>query len=760
MDIAYTPEQEALRQELRTYFAGLMTPEVEAECAAGETGGPHCLDAVKAMGRDGWLGIGWPVEYGGQGRSEIEQFIFFDEAWRAGAPIPFLTVNTVGRTIMAFGTEEQKQAFLQPILRGELHCSIGYTEPGAGTDLASLRTTAVRDGDEWVINGQKIFTSLASYADYIWLAARTDPDAPKHKGITIFMVPTTAPGFSFTKIGTMVNASTFNTYYEDVRVPLDAVVGDVNRGWDLIVNQLNYERVSLCPPGSAERMYEDVRRWAQETKLADGRRVVDQEWVQVSLARVHAKLDVPPAHELEGGVGIDQPGRRQRDEGVRHRVLLRGVPAADGDRRPVQRRAAGLDGCRAARAPRAGVPGDVDPDVRRRHERGATRPCRPVRLGPAPDPEELSSMDFAFTEEQQAVSELAGRILSERLPAERLREIELDPSGSWFAEDVWRALAKAELLGLCLPEDVGGSGYGILEACLLLEQQGRAVAPLPLLPTLVYGALPIAKFGTDEQRAELLPGVATGDTILTAALHEGGSFAATPADGRWRLDGECQFVPALHLASRVLVPARMRESTVGIFVVDPAAPGVSSERMSVTNDEPQWALTLDGVEVGDDEVLGDPERGDEMVQWIVDHAIAGLCATAAGVCSRAVEITAGYVSEREQFGAKIGTFQAVSQRAADAWIDAEAIRLTAWEAAWRLSVERPAAEALATAKFWAADGGQRVVHAAQHLHGGIGMDIDYPIHRYFRWAKQLELTLGGATVSLLRLGAMLAADPV
>ncbi len=291
MQIAYTPEQEDLRRELRQYFRQLMTPEVEAECAAGETGGPHCLAAVRQLGADGWLGIGWPVEYGGQGKGEVEQLIFFDEAWRAGAPIPFLTINTVGRTIMAFGSEAQKQDFLPRILRGELHCSIGYTEPGAGTDLASLRTTAVLDGDEWVINGQKVFTSLASYADYIWLAARTDPDAPKHKGITIFLVPTSNPGFSLTKIHTMVNASTFTTYYQDVRVPQSAVVGDVNRGWDLIVNQLNYERVSLAPAGMVERLYEETRRWAQDTKLGDGRRVIDHEWVQLNLARVHAKVE-------------------------------------------------------------------------------------------------------------------------------------------------------------------------------------------------------------------------------------------------------------------------------------------------------------------------------------------------------------------------------------------------------------------------------------------------------------------------------------
>jgi alkylation response protein AidB-like acyl-CoA dehydrogenase len=377
-------------------------------------------------------------------------------------------------------------------------------------------------------------------------------------------------------------------------------------------------------------------------------------------------------------------------------------------------------------------------------------------------------MDFTFTEEQQAVSELAGRILSERLPTERVGEIERDPDGRWFAEDVWHELAKAELLGLCLPEAVGGSGYGILEACLLLEQQGRAVAPLPLLATLVYGALPIARFGTDAQQQAWLPGVVAGDVILTAALHETGSYgvpdvpatvATSHGDG-WRLDGEKQFVPAAHLAARMLVPARTGENATAVFIVDPHASGVTMERTVVTTGEPQWLVTLAGVEVGAADVLGSPHDGTEIVTWIVDHALAGLCATAAGVCGRAVEITAAYVSEREQFGAKIGTFQAVSQRAADAWIDAEAIRLTAWQAAWRLSAGLPAAEALATAKFWVADGGQRVVHAAQHLHGGIGVDTDYPIHRYFRWAKELELTLGGATVSLLRLGAMLAAEPV
>jgi len=292
MHIAYTSAQVALRQELRDYFAELMTPEVLEEVAQGESGGPHCLEAVRRMGRDGWLGLGWPEEFGGQGRGDVDQAIFIDEAWRAGAPIPFLTINTVGKTIQEFGSDEQKAFFLPKILAGELHFSIGYTEPQAGTDLASLRTSATLDGDEWVIKGQKIYTSLANYADYIWLAARTDHEAPKHKGISILLVPTTSPGFSYTKIETMVNASTFTTYYDDVRVPADAVVHGVNRGWDLITNQLNYERVSLAPVGMVARVYEDVVEWARATKLADGSRVVDHEWVRLSLARVYAKIDV------------------------------------------------------------------------------------------------------------------------------------------------------------------------------------------------------------------------------------------------------------------------------------------------------------------------------------------------------------------------------------------------------------------------------------------------------------------------------------
>ncbi len=292
MFISYTAEQDRLRQELREYFATLMTPERRAALASGGDYGDGTVykDVIRQMGADGWLTLSWPKEYGGRGASMLEQLIFTDEAAIAGAPVPFLTINTVGPTIMRFGSEEQKQFFLPRIASGDLHFAIGYSEPGAGTDLASLRTRAVRDGDEWVINGQKMWTSLIHYADYVWLACRTDPDAPKHKGLSMIIVPTSADGFSWTPVHTMSGPTTSATYYQDVRVPASSVVGEVNKGWPLITNQLNHERVALTSAAPITNALREVREWAQQTKLPDGRRVVDQEWVQVHLARVHAKV--------------------------------------------------------------------------------------------------------------------------------------------------------------------------------------------------------------------------------------------------------------------------------------------------------------------------------------------------------------------------------------------------------------------------------------------------------------------------------------
>jgi alkylation response protein AidB-like acyl-CoA dehydrogenase len=243
------------------------------------------------MCSDGWAGMGWPKQYGGQERGPIDQFIFFDESMRAGAPVPMLTLNTVGPTIMNYGTEWQKEFFLPKILAGDLHFCIGYSEPQAGTDLAALQTRAVRDGDEYVINGQKMWTSLAGGADYCWLAVRTDPDVKKHKGISVIIVPMDTPGITLQPLKLMGEHDINATFFDDVRVPAKYLVGEENGGWGLITNQLNHERVTLCSSGSTERTLSDVVAWAQNTLLPDGRRVIDQEWVQLNLARVHARLE-------------------------------------------------------------------------------------------------------------------------------------------------------------------------------------------------------------------------------------------------------------------------------------------------------------------------------------------------------------------------------------------------------------------------------------------------------------------------------------
>jgi alkylation response protein AidB-like acyl-CoA dehydrogenase len=292
MHFDLTAEQRALRDELRRYFDDLMTPELTAEVATSEGGGPLFRDAMKKMGRDKWLGIGWPTEFGGRGMGPIEQFLFADEAQRAFFPFPFLTISTVGPTLQQYGSEEQKKDFLPRILRGEIFFCIGYSEADAGTDLASLKTRAVRDGDDWVITGQKLWTSLADFADYVWLAARTNPDAPKHAGISMFLVPTSSAGFSVTPIRTVGGVRTNATYYDNVRVPADSLVGGEGNGWSLIVNQLNHERVSLMSVGIVGRLFEETAEWARATRLADGTRIVDLPWVQMNLARVESKLEV------------------------------------------------------------------------------------------------------------------------------------------------------------------------------------------------------------------------------------------------------------------------------------------------------------------------------------------------------------------------------------------------------------------------------------------------------------------------------------
>lgn len=286
MQLRESAAHQELRRELRAYFAGLMPEDERRRVGEEGVGGDRFREVVKRLGSDGWLGLGWPTEYGGQGRPAEDQYVFFDEVQRAGLPFPFVTVNTVGPTLMAHGSDEHRKRFLPGILSGDIVFAIGYTEPGAGTDLASLTTRAVRDGDAYVVDGSKIFTSGANTADYVWLAARTDPDAPKHKGISILIVPTSDDGFSWSPIRTVGGMTVTATYYSGVRVPAGDVVGAVDGGWRLITAQLNHERIGLAALGG--RM---IQLWERVLDLAREDGTADIPWVRAEFARTYARLE-------------------------------------------------------------------------------------------------------------------------------------------------------------------------------------------------------------------------------------------------------------------------------------------------------------------------------------------------------------------------------------------------------------------------------------------------------------------------------------
>jgi alkylation response protein AidB-like acyl-CoA dehydrogenase len=370
-------------------------------------------------------------------------------------------------------------------------------------------------------------------------------------------------------------------------------------------------------------------------------------------------------------------------------------------------------------------------------------------------------MDFSFTDEQKALSELAGQVFTDHSALDRLKAIERSDDG--FDAETWAALAKTGLLGAALPEEAGGTGGGIIEACLLLEQQGKRVTSVPLLWTVVAAAMPVARFGSRAQRDRWLPGVVAGDAVLTAALieldaHDPRSPVTTArkSGSGWKLSGVKIGVPFARRADAILVPARTDEGSVAVFLVERGAAGAKLTREETMSWQPDARLDLADVEVAADAVLGSVDTGGQVLDWIVDHATVGLCAIATGVCQEALRITAEYTSNRKQFDKPIAMFQAVGQRMADGYIDNEAVALAMWQAATRLADGMPSAKEVATAKFWAAEAGSRIGHTGLHIHGGISIDVDYPIHRYFLWAKQIEYTLGAATPQLVRLGGLIA----
>jgi alkylation response protein AidB-like acyl-CoA dehydrogenase len=376
--------------------------------------------------------------------------------------------------------------------------------------------------------------------------------------------------------------------------------------------------------------------------------------------------------------------------------------------------------------------------------------------------DEDEQVNFDLSEEQSALAELATRVFQGSVDVERVKAAEA--SDDRIDRALWADLAAADLLGVALPEAHGGLGFGILELCLVLEQQGRQVAPVPYVPTIVQGALPIARFGSPAQQEGWLPAVAAGDAILTGAYAQPGandvlwsSVRAEQHGDSWILAGTKIAVPAAHIADAIVVPAET-ERGLTVFVVPTDADGIDMVWNETTAREIHCTVHLDDVEVDADDVIGAVGAGPDIVDWTVQRIDLANSALALGACTEALRMTAEYTSQREQFGRPLSTNQGVAMRAADAYIDIDCMRVTLWHAAWRLDQGLPAADEVHVAKYWAAEGGQRVVHATQHLHGGMGADVDYPVHRMFLWVKQLQNLYGSGPQHLAALGARIAAS--
>jgi 3-oxocholest-4-en-26-oyl-CoA dehydrogenase beta subunit len=373
-------------------------------------------------------------------------------------------------------------------------------------------------------------------------------------------------------------------------------------------------------------------------------------------------------------------------------------------------------------------------------------------------------MDFNFTEDQNAVRDLATQIFSDRATDEFL--LDFSRNDDVYDETLWQTLAEQGLLGIAVPESAGGTGLGLIELCLLLEEQGKRVAPIPLYANLVLGGLPIIEFGSEEQKARYLQPMVSGEAKLSAAIAESAMNPAlvaettAKADGEgWVLNGKKAVVPDGAVANYILVPAATGEGESTFFIVDTSSAGVSIEPVEIGMVAERAAhLSLENVQVGAEAVLGAAGQGAEILEWLVQRANLGHCALQVGVTEAAMKRTAEYVSERKQFGIPLGTFQALAMRMADSYIDVEGIRSTYWLALWRLSENKDARAEVRAAKWWACDAAHRIVSTSQHLHGGMGADVEYPIHRFFLMAKQISYSLGNASQQLEQLGRLLAED--
>ncbi len=368
-------------------------------------------------------------------------------------------------------------------------------------------------------------------------------------------------------------------------------------------------------------------------------------------------------------------------------------------------------------------------------------------------------MEFSFSEDQLAIRDLAKQIFSDKVTDDYLRKYDYD--GRSFDGELWQTVAAAGLLGIALPAECDGSAMGFTELCLLLEEQGRALAPLPLFSSLVLAAMPLTEFGSDAQQSKYLQPLATGSCHLASGLHNADAcfeLKAKQEGDNWVLNGASSLIAYAEGAAAVVLPATLEDGSRAVFVVESATQGVALTAQLGTNLEPQYKVHFDNVTLDGTALLGAVEDGEKIIDWTAERAMTALAAMQVGVLEEDLRRTAEYTGERKQFGRPMASFQAVSHRAANGYIDVEALRSAYWLALWRLSAGLPASKEVRAAKWWACEAGHRVSHSGQHLHGGIGSDVDYPIHRYYLWAKQIEFTLGGANRQLAELGALLADD--
>lgn len=372
-------------------------------------------------------------------------------------------------------------------------------------------------------------------------------------------------------------------------------------------------------------------------------------------------------------------------------------------------------------------------------------------------------MDFTFSEDQNAIRDLAHQIFTDRVTDEFM--LEFDRTDNTYDDTLWTTLAEQGLLGITIPEEFGGTGLGLVELCMILEEQGRRIAPTPLYSSLVLGVLPITEFGSDEQKQKYLAPLAAGELKLSAAIAElgmsdavAGEVTAT-ADGEgFVLNGQLDCVPDGPAATAILVPTVDADGTQTMFIIDSNCAGVSIEAQTSSLGQNEATLKLDNVHVSSDAVLGSVGNGEEVLNWLEQRAELGLCAMQLGVTEEALKRTAEFTCERKQFGVPIGSFQAVAMQAADAYIDVEAIRSVYWLALYKIEAGGDSRAEVRAAKWFAADAGHRIVYRTQHLHGGMGADLEFPIHRFFLWAKHIGMMIGGRSVQISKLGALLASD--